>query len=108
MSTPNVNTASAPKTASFQMRINPDVKAQAESIFATYGLTLTDAVNIFIQQSLNTKGLPFLLSPENAEYLKAKATARLMAEIQAGWDSAKTESDWVSEEDAYKLLEADV
>ena len=108
MSTPNVNTASAPKTASFQMRITPDVKAQAESIFATYGLTLTDAVNIFIQQSLNTKGLPFLLSPENAEYLKAKATARLMAEIQAGWDSVKTESDWVSEEDAYKLLEADV
>lgn len=108
MSTPNVNTASAPKTASFQMRINPDVKAQAESIFATYGLTLTDAVNIFIQQSLNTKGLPFLLSPENAEYLKAKATARLMAEIQTGWDSVKTESDWVSEEDACKLLEADV
>lgn len=108
MSTPNVNTASAPKTASFQMRINPDVKAQAESIFATYGLTLTDAVNIFIQQSLNTKGLPFLLSPENAEYLKAKATARLMAEIQTGWDSVKTETDWVSEEDAYKLLEADV
>lgn len=108
MSTPNMNVASAPKTASFQMRINPDVKSEAESIFATYGLTLTDAVNIFIQQSLNTKGLPFLLSPENAEYLKAKSVARLMAEIQAGWDSVKTDSDWVSEEEAYKLLEADV
>lgn len=108
MSTPNMNVASAPKTASFQMRINPDVKNQAESIFATYGLTLTDAVNIFIQQSLNTKGLPFLLSPENAEYLKAKSVARLMAEIQIGWDSVKSDSDWVSEENAYKLLEADV
>lgn len=108
MSTPNPNIASAPKTASFQMRINPEVKNQAESIFATYGLSLTDAVNIFLQQSLNTKGLPFLLSPENAEYLKAKATTRLMAEIQAGWDSVKAPSDWVSEEDAYKLLEADV
>ena len=108
MSTPNRNIASAPKTASFQMRINPDVKNQAESIFATYGLTLTDAVNIFIQQSLNTNGLPFLLSPENAEYLKAKAVARLTAEIQAGWDSVKTEADWVSEEEAYRLLEADV
>lgn len=108
MSTPNRNVASAPKTASFQMQINPDVKSQAESIFATYGLTLTDAVNIFIQQSLNTKGLPFLLSPENAEYLKAKSAARLMAEIQTGWDSVKSDSDWVSEEEAYKLLEADV
>ncbi len=104
----SINIANAPKSTSFQMRINPDVKSQAEEVFATYGLTLTDAVNIFIQQSLNTKGLPFLLSPENAEYLKAKSVARLMAEIQAGFDSVKTESDWISEEDAYKLLEADV
>ena len=108
MSMQNMNTVNSPKTGSFQMRINPEVKSQAESIFATYGLSLTDAVNIFIQQSLNAKGLPFLLSPENAEYMKAKAVQRLMAEIQIGWDSVKAESDWVSEEDAYKLLEADV
>ena len=107
MSMQNQNISTAPKTGSFQMRINPEVKSQAESIFAAYGLTLTDAVNIFIQQSLNTKGLPFLLSPENGEYLKAKATARLMAEIQAGWDSAEAEG-WVSENDAYRLLEEDV
>ena len=108
MSMQKMNTVSAPKTGSFQMRINPEVKSQAEAIFATYGLSLTDAVNIFIQQSLNAKGLPFLLSPENAEYMKTKAVQRLMAEIQIGWDSVKSESDWVSEDDAYKLLEADV
>ncbi len=102
------NIVSAPKSSSFQMRINPDVKSQAEAVFANYGLTLTDAVNIFIQQSLNTNGLPFLLSPENAEYLKAKSVARLMAEIQTGWDSVKTEGDWISEDAAYKLLEEDV
>lgn len=94
-----------PKSATFQMRINPEVKRQAESVFAAYGLSLTDAVNIFIQQSLNTQGLPFLLSPENGAYLKAKAAARLASEIQAGWDSVKTDADWVSEADAYKLLE---
>ena len=107
MSIPSQNIATAPKTGSFQMRINPEIKSQAEAIFAAYGLTLTDAVNIFIQQSLNTKGLPFLLSPENGEYLKAKATARLMAEIQAGWEAAEKEG-WVSEADAYRLLEEDV
>lgn len=53
----------------FQMRTSPDVKQQAESLFTTDGLALTYAINKFIQQSLNTKGLPFLLSPENAEYL---------------------------------------
>ena len=105
MGIPELNTVSAPKTATFQMRINPEVKQIAESIFAAYGLTLTDAVNIFIQQSLNTEGLPFLLSPENTEYLKAKSISRLMAEIQKGWDSIKTDADWVSEEAAYRILE---
>lgn len=100
-------TATAPKTGTFQMRINPEIKAQAESVFSAYGLTLTDAVNIFIQQSLNTNGLPFLLSPENGEYLKAKSVQRLMSELQRGWDSVKTEADWISEEDAYRLLEAE-
>ena len=105
MGIPELNTVSAPKTATFQMRINPEVKQKAESIFAAYGLTLTDAVNIFIQQSLNTEGLPFLLSPENTEYLKAKSISRLMAEIQKSWDSIKTDADWVSEEAAYRILE---
>lgn len=99
-----INVATAPKTSTFQMRINPEVKQEAEKIFAAQGLNLSDAINIFLQQSLNVEGLPFLLSPENAEYMKAKAVARLMDEIQIGWDSVQSESDWVSEEDAYRML----
>ena len=100
------NVTAAPKTATFQMRINPDVKQQVEDIYARQGLTFTDAVNIFIQQSLNMGGLPFLVSPENEAYMKDKAMRRLMAEIQRGWDSAEKDG-WVSEEDAYRLLGAD-
>jgi len=96
---------SSPKTSTFQMRINPEVKRQAEDMFSAYGLTLTDAVNIFIQQSLTEKGLPFLLSPENGAYQKAKAAARLMREIDKGWDSVKSEQDWVLEKEAYQLIE---
>ena len=62
--------------------------------------------SFFLQQSLNESGLPFLLSPDNAEYMKTKA-ARLMAELQKGWDSVKTGSDWVGEDDAYRLLGVD-
>lgn len=101
-----VNAISAPKTATFQMRINPDVKQRVEDIYARQGLTFTDAVNIFIQQSLNMEGLPFLVSPENETYMKAKAMRRLMAEVQQGWDSAEKDG-WVSEEDAYRLLGVD-
>jgi len=100
----NLNVAIAPKTTTFQMRINPDIKQQVEDIYAQQGLSFTDAVNIFIQQSLNMGGLPFLASPENEEYLKAKAMRRLMAEVQKGWDSAERDG-WVSEEDAYRQLD---
>lgn len=101
-----INVATAPKTSTFQMRINPDVRQQIENVYAKYGLSLTDAINIFLQQSLNESGLPFLLSPENAEYMKAKAVSRLMTEIQKGWDSVKTEYDWIDEDDAYRILGA--
>ena len=102
-----INVATAPKTGTFQMRINPDVRREVEAVYAAYGLSLTDAINVFIQQSLNESGLPFLLSPENTEYIKAKATARLMAEVQKGWDSVTSESDWISEDDAYRMLGVD-
>ena len=92
------------KSTTFQMRINPEVKKQAETVFSTYGLTLTDAVNIFIQQSLNEQGMPFLLSPENTEFMKAKAADRLMHELQKGLDSAIDKEDWIAEDDAYRLL----
>ena len=98
-----INVTTAPKTTTFQMRINPDVKQQVEEIYARQGLTFTDAVNIFIQQSLNMGGLPFLASPENEAYMKSKAMRRLLDEVQKGWDSAER-NGWVSEEDAYRLL----
>lgn len=100
------NVSSAPKTTTFQMRMNPEIKQRAEQLYASYGLNLTDAINIFIQQSLNMEGLPFLLSPENEEYMKNKALKRLMAELDASWKSA-AQDGWVSEIDAMRRLELD-
>ena len=85
------------------MRINPDIKRRVEDVYARQGLTFTDAVNIFIQQSLNADGLPFLASPENGEYMKAKSMRRLMSELQKGWDSAEKEG-WLSVEDVEAQL----
>ena len=103
MNQANLNVTSAPKTATFQMRINPEVKQQAENVYASYGLTLTDAINIFIQQSLNMDGLPFLLSPENAEYQTAKAMRMLMSELEKGERSAE-EHGWLSLEEVEAQL----
>ena len=99
-----MNVVTAPKTATFQMRINPEIKKQVEAIYSRQGLTFTDAVNIFIQQSLNENGLPFLASTENAEFLRSKAIKRFLAEAQKGFESAQCEQDWVSSEEAYERL----
>ena len=97
------NVVNAPKTATFQMRINPEVKRRVEAVYASQGLSSTDAVNIFIQQSLNDNGLPFLVSPENAEFMKAKAMRRLLEEVQKGLDSAEKDG-WLTLEDVETQL----
>lgn len=94
-----INVVNAPKTATFQMRINPEVKAEAEKVFSQCGLTFTDAVNVFLQQALNVGGMPFIVSSDSREALRNQAIAILMAEIQKGQDSVRSESDWVSEEE---------
>ena len=90
--------AKEPKTGTFQMRMSPRVKEQAEEIFSQCGMTLTDAVNVFIQQAINVEGMPFVLTQNSKEALREQAISRLMMEIKQGEDSVKEESDWISED----------
>ena len=52
-----------PKSASMYIRIDPTVKAEVEAIYSKYGMSITDAINIFLYQSRNIGGLPFDLRP---------------------------------------------
>ena len=72
------------------------------SAYATgaHGLTLTQALNIFIQQSINAGGFPFQVNEENAELIKARAMERLMKELEAGENSGEL----IDEAEAYRLL----
>ena len=54
---PMARTAS--KTANINIRIDPEIKANAEKLFASFGITVTDAINIFLHKSLMEGGLPF-------------------------------------------------
>lgn len=81
------NIVSSAKTDMFRLRINPDIRSRLEEIYAKNGLTLTDAVNVFFQQSLNAGGFPFSVTEDNAQLIKAKALSRLMKELQKGDES---------------------
>ena len=65
------------KSANLNIRLNPEVKKTAETVYAQYGLSLAEAVTVFIHQSCNIGGLPFDLRPSrpNAESLMAIAEA---------------------------------
>jgi DNA-damage-inducible protein J len=41
------------------VRVNGDIKRQAEEVFARLGISLSDAVNMFLAQSALNKGMPF-------------------------------------------------
>ena len=84
------NVISAPKTDTFRVRINPELRAELERIYAKNGLTLTDAVNVFFQQSLNAGGFPFPVTEDNGELIRAKALRRLMKELETGDDCGET------------------
>ena len=63
------------KSASMYIRIDPEVKADVEAIYSRYGMSVTDAINVFLYTSRITGGLPFDLRPSkpNAETMEAIA-----------------------------------
>jgi DNA-damage-inducible protein J len=47
------------KTAAISMRVDPELKSEAESVFGAFGLTLAEAINVFLHKSVMEGGLPF-------------------------------------------------
>ena len=72
------------KTANINVRIDPETKARAEQLFASFGITVTDAINIFLHQSIMEGGLPFEMKQPryHAETEAAMQEARAIIEGQ--------------------------
>lgn len=47
------------KTTNINIRTEPELKKRIEALFSQFGITTSDAVNIFFHQSLMQGGLPF-------------------------------------------------
>ena len=78
----NDNIVTSPNNAVFQIRLNQEIKSAVEELYASCGLTLTDAVNLFIQQSLNVGGLPFEVRAPGAKLSKEKALEILLEKLE--------------------------
>ena len=69
------------KTANINIRVEPEVKSAVDGIFSHFGLSIADAVNIFLHKSMIVNGLPFdmTLPKYNDETLAAMQEARDIA-----------------------------
>jgi len=47
------------KTTNLYVRLEPELKEEAESILGQLGIPLSNAVNIFLKQVVMQKGIPF-------------------------------------------------
>lgn len=50
------------KTTNLNIRIDKEVKSQAEDILGEMGMSLSTAVNVFIRQLIRDGSIPFLIS----------------------------------------------
>lgn len=73
------------KTANINIRIDPETKLSAEKLFSSFGITITDAINIFLHKSIMEGGLPFEMKQPryNAETEAAMNEARAIMGGQA-------------------------
>jgi len=56
--------------------LNADIKEKAKEILSRYGLSLSDAVNIFLTQVVLEKGIPFRIRIPNETTRKALEEVR--------------------------------
>jgi len=65
------------KTASINIRVDQEIKQKAELLYKSFGLTISDAINIFLHQSINHGGLPFELRHLKNNVLNDEETAKV-------------------------------
>ena len=60
-------------TSNMNIRMDKDVKEQAQRVFAQLGMDMTTAVNVFLRQVIRSNGFPFelRLDTPNEETLAA-------------------------------------
>ena len=83
-----------PKTEVINVRTDYETKQAIENLYSAFGITVSDAINIFFKKSLMQNGLPFdmKLPCYNTETLAAANEVREMernSELYKGYSSVE-------------------
>lgn len=88
------------KTTDVRSRIEPEIKDRASTVLAQCGLTLSDAIRLFLRQVVAQQGLPFEIRTPNAQTIAAMSEARSIRRARFG--TAKERIDELEESSATK------
>ena len=80
------------KTATLNCRVNPSVKSQAEAILSRLGITMSTAIDMYLNQIALTGGIPFAVTlpqPPRSINMDLMTEEELDATFKKGLDDAK-------------------
>ena len=78
------------KSANLYVRIEPDLKEQAETILTALGIPASNAITMFYKQIILRNGLPFDVKlPEHPLDISRMTAAQLDAELEKGYADMK-------------------
>lgn len=70
--------------AQVNFRIDDETKRRAEKLFSSMGLTMSGAITIFIQQTLNRNEIPFSVQGRNPPTLTKDELLRRIDDVKHG------------------------
>ena len=78
------------KASSVRARVDDNLKTDVENIFSELGLTMSQAITLFLRQCAINRGLPFEVRLPNKETVNAMREAEEIAKNpEASFDSAE-------------------
>ncbi len=85
------------KTATLNLRVNPTLKQNAESVLGRLGIPMSTAVDMFLNQIVLVGGIPFAVTlpnaPESIDMTKMSED-QIHTKIEKGYESYKAGRTW--------------
>ena len=72
------------ETINVTIRLDRDIKEQAEQMFSDFGMNLSTALNIFVRQALRQGKIPFEINDPFYSEKNQERLARSIADAEAG------------------------
>lgn len=92
-----------PKSATISLRIDEDIKRDAEAILKRLGISTTEAIKIFFSAIRNKKGLPFPLQLDDTPAISVTTTRSALLSIKGKYDKLPSSDEFCM----HKQLEID-